>query len=261
MSEYSTEDREAEQLARQRPAEKLVYVMPEQALGGATDYEISLKELWDVVWEGKWLIIVITSVFALGSVAYALLATEWYRAEVLLAPAEAESTPAVSGELTGLAALAGVSVGGGETAEAVATLESRDLAREFIESNDLLPVLLYKKWDEAGQKWKASNTEDTPDIRDAVRVFHEKALNVSEDRDTGLVTVSIEWIDPHLAAAWASSVVQLANARLRQRALQDAERNVAYLQAELGSTSVVTLQQSIGSLLQTELCPCIRVRL
>jgi uncharacterized protein involved in exopolysaccharide biosynthesis len=253
MKEYSTDEGEVEQRAHRLSPDKLVYVMPEQAQGGAMEDEISLKELWDILWKGKWLIIAITAVFAVGSVAYALLATEWYRAEVLLAPSEAESTPSIAGQLGGLAALAGVSVGGGGTAESVATLKSRDLAREFIESNELMSVLLHEHWDEAAEDWKGAVKADAPDMRDAVRVFHEKALRVREDRESGLVTVGVEWIDPLVAAEWASKLVQLANNRLRQRALQDAETNVAYLQAELASTSVVTLQQSIGRLLETEM--------
>jgi uncharacterized protein involved in exopolysaccharide biosynthesis len=40
---------------------------------------------------------------------------------------------------------------------------------------------------------------------------------------------------------------------MRARALGEAEANVAFLQAELESTNVVTLQQSIGRLLETEM--------
>jgi LPS O-antigen subunit length determinant protein (WzzB/FepE family) len=47
-------------------------------------------------------------------------------------------------------------------------------------------------------------------------------------------------------------VVRL-NERLRERALREAETNVAFLRAELAQTSVVTLQQSIGRLLESEL--------
>jgi uncharacterized protein involved in exopolysaccharide biosynthesis len=40
---------------------------------------------------------------------------------------------------------------------------------------------------------------------------------------------------------------------MRQRALVDAQANVGYLREELATTNVVTLQQSIGRLLETEL--------
>lgn len=57
------------------------------SLPPAYDDEIDLWELWDTVWSGRWLIIAITALFAVSGVAYALLAQEWWRAEVVLAPA------------------------------------------------------------------------------------------------------------------------------------------------------------------------------
>lgn len=254
MTENRTGNRNPEEESgTEMSRDRLVYVMPEQAFGRSTEDEISLGELWEVMWAGRWLIVAITALFAVASIAYVILAPKWYRAEVLLAPAEAKSTPPLAGQLGGLAALTGVSIGGGGNAEAVATLKSGDLAREFIQTNELMPVLLSEHWDEAAQAWESVNRDDTPDIRDAVEVFHEAVLRVREDRESGLVTVVIEWTDPALAARWAPQVVQLTNDRLRQRALNDAETNVAYLQEELASTNVVTLQQSIGRLLETEM--------
>ena len=36
----------------------------------APDDEIDLRELFSVIWQGKWLIIAITAVFAIGSVVF-----------------------------------------------------------------------------------------------------------------------------------------------------------------------------------------------
>ena len=233
--------------------ERLVYVVQDHALNAEDRNEISLRDLWDILWSGKWIIIAVTAMFLVGSVIYALAATEWYRAEVLLVPAEARSTPSLGGQLSGLAALAGVSVGGGETAEAIATLNSRELARDFIETKDLMRVILNEAWDESLQAWRINGESEIPDIRDAINVFHEQVLRVRRDRESGLVTVVMEWTDPGLAAAWAKEFVRFSNERLRQRALEQAEANVAYLQGELVATGVVTLQQSIGRLLEAEL--------
>jgi len=233
--------------------ERLVYVMPEEAFAGTADDEITLRELWGILWRGKWLIIAVTAVFAVGSVVYALNAEEWYRSEALLAPADEKSTSGMSGQLGGLAALAGVSVGGGDSSEALAVLRSREFAREFINEAGLLPVFFADAWDAAAGKWRDVDPEARPDVRDAVKYFHDNVLSVSQDRRSGLVTLAIEWTDPQVAAAWAEILVRRLNARLRQRALEEAETNVAYLQAELRQTSVVTLQQSIGRLLESEL--------
>jgi uncharacterized protein involved in exopolysaccharide biosynthesis len=76
---------------------------------------------------------------------------------------------------------------------------------------------------------------------------------VEEDARTGLVTLSIEWRDPVLAAAWANLLAVRLNDHMRQRALTEAEANVKYLRNEFESTSIVALQQSISGLLENEM--------
>lgn len=226
---------------------------PERASQDLSQDEIRLAELWGIVWSGKWRIIGVTLAFALLSVWYALSATEWYRAEVLLAPAEERNVSSLQNQLGGIAALAGVSIGSGDSVEAVATLKSREFARKFIAEQGLLTVLFAEAWDAENQRWLEQDPHRQPDMRDAVRFFHEEMLRVSEDRATGLVTLAIEWTDPELAAEWAAELVSRLNAIMRARALREAETNVAYLQQELAQTNVVTLQQAVGRLLESEL--------
>jgi uncharacterized protein involved in exopolysaccharide biosynthesis len=210
----------------------------------AYDDEIDLWQLWETIWSGRWLIIAITSLFAVGGVTYALVAQEWWRAEVVLAPADKKGgmSGALS-QLSGLASLAGVSVGGGGGNEPLAVLKSKDFARQFITDMNLMPVLL-----------KDQKTEDgkAPDIRDALRIF-ETVRTVSDDKKTGLVTLSVRWKDADTAALWANELARRVNARLRAEALAEAERNVAYLQKEIAATSVVSLQQSMGRVLEGEM--------
>ena len=233
--------------------ERLVYVMPDGGFGASSDAELDLFELLHILWQGKWLVIASTVIFAVGSVVYALAQTHWYRAEALLAPAEGRSMPAIGGQLGGLAALAGVSVGGGESTEAIATLRSRDFIRAFINDFDLMPILFEEEWDSARGNWSDSDPANWPDIRDGVEFFGDTVMRVSESRDSGLITLAVEWPDPELAAQWAMILVARLNQRLRDRALQEAEANVAYLQGELAQTNVVTLQQTIGRLLESEM--------
>ena len=72
------------------------------------DKEMNLRQVWQILWRGRRSIFAATVLFALGAVAYALLATEIYRADVLLAPANEQSSPMIGNQLGGLAALAGV---------------------------------------------------------------------------------------------------------------------------------------------------------
>ncbi len=239
----------------QIPAEGLVYVSPGPVFSGVSDDKISLRQIWQILWRGKRTVIAATTILALGSIAYALLAKEIYRAEVLLAPATEQSTPMIGGQLGGLAALAGVNLGAGEGngVVALAVLQSREFARDFIEQLDLMPIFFEEEWDAENDRWRVDDPTEAPDVRDGVKFFHEQIFEVSEERRTGLVTLAIEWTDPDVAAEWASILVHRLNDRLRARALQEAQTNVDYLQSEMAKATLVTLQESIGRLLEAEL--------
>ena len=235
------------------PAEGLVYVSPGPVFSGVSNDKISLRQVWRIIWRGKRTVIAATTIFALGSLAYALLATEIYRAEVLLAPAAEQSTPMIGGQLGGLAALVGVSVGEGNDVVALAVLQSREFARQFIEQLDLLPIFFEDEWDAENDRWREDDPTEAPDVRDGVKFFHKEIFEVSEELRTGLVTLTIEWTDPDIAAEWASILVLRLNDRLRERALQEAQTNVDYLQSEMAKATLITLQESIGRLLEAEL--------
>ena len=57
------------------------------------DDEIDLRELFAVLWAGKAKIIVITAVFAIASVIYALSVPNQYKATALLAPCLLYTSP------------------------------------------------------------------------------------------------------------------------------------------------------------------------
>jgi uncharacterized protein involved in exopolysaccharide biosynthesis len=125
----------------------------------------------------------------------------------------------------------------------VAVLKSKDFAREFIEDKDLLPVLMYDRLE----------AKPPVDIRDAVQRFDLDVRSLAEDKKTGLMTLSITWTDPVLATDWANELVRRANERLRAQALQEAERNIKYLQGEIAATNVTSLQQAIGKVIESEM--------
>lgn len=219
-----------------------------------TAEEVTLRDVWRVILNGRWLIIGLAGSFAALGLAYVLIAPPWYDAEVLLAPAEERSTKdSIASQFGGLVGLAGISIGDQDSSEAIAIIQSRDFTREFIRDFDLMPVLFADKWNPESRQWKSNNQEEWPDIRQGVRYFSEKIRRVEEDRSTRLVTLTISWKDGGLAADWANATVQRLNEAMRQRDLAEAQKNLEYLQKELGSTNVVTLQQSIGRLLDAEL--------
>lgn len=240
----------------QAHAGRLAYVIPADAVQIDGGDRIDLLRLWWVLWRSKWPILGVAAIVVTLGMLYALFATKWYRAEVLLVPAEAKSTQGLLdqlGGLGGLVGLAGINVGKTDTAEPLAVLTSREFTRSFIVEHKLLPVLFADEWDTKSQRWKAEERSDQPDIHDAVKYFSEDIRGVREDHMSGLVTVVVEWTDPKLAAAWANTLVERLNDQMRRRSLQESEARVSYLKKELAATNIVTLQLSIGRLLESEL--------
>jgi uncharacterized protein involved in exopolysaccharide biosynthesis len=216
-----------------------------------------LVRFWRVLWRGRWVLGATIIVCTALAVAYALLATQWYRSEALLIPATPKSSQNLPGQLAnlgGLAGLAGINLlGSNNTAEPIAVLHSRDVIREFIQQNDLLHILFMKKWDAAASRWKDSRPSKQPDVRDGIKLFQDQILTVQDDKKTGLVTLSVEWTDPVLASEWANQLIERTNERMRDRAIAEAESNVTYLQSQLTSTTQATLQQAVSRLLENEL--------
>jgi uncharacterized protein involved in exopolysaccharide biosynthesis len=63
----------------------------------------------------------------------------------------------------------------------------------------------------------------------------------------------MRWTDPNTVAKWANDYVVGVNERMRLRALQESEQNVAFLNREVASATVVSMQQSIGRVLESEM--------
>jgi capsular polysaccharide biosynthesis protein len=158
-------------------------------------------------------------------------------------------------QLGGLASLAGLSSGssGSVKVEAVAILTSEALTERYIQTNNLLPVLYEDKWDSKRLKWKTNDPRKMPTLWKANRYFRDKIRNVTENAKTGLVSLTITWTEPREAARWANDLVIMTNDYLRTKAINEAERNIAFLQEQSKSNNVLSLQQAISSLTEAQL--------
>src|ERR1039457_1053340 len=218
------------------------------------DEAMNLIDAWVVIWRDKWIVAAAILIGVGISVIYILTAQEWYQAEVLLKPVDTRSNQGLSSELGGaLASIVGIDVTASISAEPIAVLKSREFNGAFIADLNLLPILFARKWDASNKRWKSSDVADQPDVRDGINYFDKNVRKVQEDKKSALVPLTIEWKDAATAANWANVIVERVNDLMRNRALATAEYNVTYLKQELAASSVVTMQQSIGRVLESEL--------
>lgn len=226
--------------------------------------EIDLRELIGILWAEKWLIICITSAAAVISIVVSLLMTEIYRAESVLAAADTDQSSNMMAQLGGAAALLGVNVGGSsgdEISTAIATLRSHQFISRFIEKNDLLMPLFASKHNQIADidesvydgntgEWLREN--GAPTNLEAYRKFMEILSVTGPDRNTGIVTVAINWHNPQEAAEWVNELVRELNQDIRARDVQEANNAIAYLQQQLGNTQLVDMQRVFYQLIESQ---------
>jgi uncharacterized protein involved in exopolysaccharide biosynthesis len=229
---------------------------------------IDLRELLGILWAEKWLIIIVTALFAIGSVFYALQQIDIYRAEAVLAPADSDqSMTGLAAQLGGAAALLGVNVGSGggdNISTAIATLRSRQFIGRFIQDNNLLVPLFAGRWDRASGsavidpevydvgagQWLSPG--GAPSELEAYRAF-SNILSVSgPDRTTGIVTIAINWHNPVEAAEWVNKLVAAINADIRSKDVSEANRAIAYLRQQLEQTQLVDMQRVFYQLIESQ---------
>ena len=200
----------------------------------------------------------------LGAIIAAVISLQMrslYRAETLIAPVTRDSLgglDALRNQFGGLAELAGVDVGtsGGRREESFATLTSMGFARSFLLSESLMPILFADRWNSKASRWREG--EKQPTLEDGVKSFTKKVRTVTEDRKTGLVTVSVEWYSPQLAARWANRIVEMVNERLRTQAIRNTDLSIDYLNKELAKTNVVEIKQAIYRLIESQVNSAMR---
>jgi uncharacterized protein involved in exopolysaccharide biosynthesis len=237
--------------------------------------EIDLRELWNVIWEGKWIIVGVTFVFALASVALALYLPNIYRSEALLAPAEENSgggLAGMAGQLGGLASLAGVNLGGGgadKTTLALEVLKSREFVAYFIKKHDLLvPLMAAKGWDrEKDALVIDSSIYDTnastwlrevsppkqpkPSMLEAYEKFSGR-FSVSQDNKTNFVSIGFEFLSPTTSKQWVDWLVEDINLVLKARDVAEAERSIKYLTGQLEKTSIADMHAIFYELIEEQ---------
>jgi len=239
------------------------------------DDEIDLRELFAVIWQGKWLIIAITALFAVASVVYAISQPNIYKSEALLAPAEQEGgggLSALAGQFGGLASLAGVNLGGGSSNKAqlaIEVLKSRQFTSDFIQKHNILPDLMAAEswnmqtntvvydseiYDAQNDKWVRevdAPFKPKPSMQEAYKEFSE-ILTASTDKETGMVKISIEHVSPTVAQQWVEWLIQDINQTMKQRDVLEAIKSTDFLTQQLEQTKIADIRAVLYKLVEEQ---------
>lgn len=187
--------------------------------------EISFIDLVATIWRQKWLVIVVTVLAAVLSVAYALMQPNMYTATSTVLPISGSSS--LLSQYAGLAAMAGVSLPGSDSSnpsvKIQAILNSRELAVKVINELDLVPKLIKEP----------EKLKDVSPLATAVGIFQKSVFSVSVDSKTSLMKVSAKTKSAALSAQIANTAIDLLQQDLSSRVLTASGKNIVVLEQQV----------------------------
>ena len=243
----------------------------------AFDDEIDLRELFLVLWDGKVWISAITAAAAAISVFVALSLPNIYESKALLAPKSDGGSGGLSrlaAQYGGLASLAGINlsgVGGGDVSKAALAqekLKSLSFFTEHLYSEVLVDLMAVDYWDAATgeividssvynqgtSQWIREVSfprKAKPSAQEAHEAFLA-AIALSEDKQSGFVTLSVQHESPVVAKLWADMLIDRINEEIRSEDVGEAEASIAFLEAQREQTSLVSLDEVFAQLIEEQ---------
>jgi len=234
--------------------------------------DIKLSHLIEILWSYKLFIIGFTFVCSLATVVYAIYKPNEYEAKGIYMPKSDDSAGGLSklaGQFGGIASLAGVNLGGGgesKTEVAIELLTSRAFLQAFIARHNLTaPLIAAKKWDK-----DTNELIYDPDLYDAQNKVWvrkpppgkqveptpweayeklKKNISVEYESKKGIVSISLTYYSPYLAAQWLELLVKDINYFWQQRTIDESERYIEVLSNKAQSTQLSELKEIFYNLI------------
>ena len=226
--------------------------------------ELSYRDLFNILLKQRWLFLSISALVSISVLVYSLLLPDLYQSKALLNPVTDDSNMSSASKTlsSNLVSFAGISLPQNSSHNSIKAIDKITTLSFFEESilpNIFLPDLM------AIQSWeKSTNTilyDDTiynseseswiskPSSQSSYKMF-KKLLNVSDDKNTGFVSISIKHQSPYIAQTWTDLVVREINMFFRIKDKAESQAAMNYLNRQMMQTNFAEIKQVIAQLLQ-----------
>lgn len=217
--------------------------------------EIDLKELFITILKYKYKILGFTFIVVLCTLFYVLSIPNSYKSQVILTPQSEEKS--AGGGLASLASLAGVSLGGASSKDPFTMMETTlkdydfnsyiirkyKLIEKFENPQNLVFAmgidLFYSKPEKSENK---SEEEKIFDINKELT----KILSISKEKESGLITLSAEYIDRFFAKELVDIYLKELIEKIKQQDMKEIDKQIEYYNKELNSTYDVSLKEQLS---------------
>ena len=227
--------------------------------------EIDLRELFQTILAGKWIIAAITFVIVSLTLVYALKQPNEYKSEAVLIPVEKASGGL--GGLGGLAAMAGVSLGGGGSMTPDVAFSSllnnyefmknfviQNKVVEYYSSDDLDKNYVFALGYRGVYDFFKSDATKEQEIDFDAEVFEtiksvKANFSIAADKKSSLITVSYNDKDRTYPPKMVEIFLRDASKYLVANNLRIINNKLGYFEKELMQTEGFELRQNISSII------------
>jgi LPS O-antigen subunit length determinant protein (WzzB/FepE family) len=221
----------------------------------------------------KWLIIMLGILFFVGSVFFAFVTPDEFKAEAMLVPAndDSQSSLGLGSQLGGLASLAGISAGNSANDKvglAKELLNDWYFVDSFIKEHNIkADILAVQGWDRATnnliydddsydsntQSWKVDG-DMSLEPTDWLAFNEFRKMVVFEPRkDSPVIMVTLKYYSPSMAATWLNLLIESINKKIQSIDIEETRLSIEYLESKIEQTELVELKDVFYELMQQQI--------
>lgn len=198
--------------------------------------ELSLLDIFNVLWKRKFFIIFLTMLFGITALVYAFTLPFTYRAESRFLPPQGRGGNSVLSQFGGVADFLGLPSAASSGQMMIGILKGDSVIDAIIDKFDLM-------------------TRYSQDIRLRVRAATVGNLEAEEDSKSGIISVAFIDKDPQFAANVANAFVTSLQTKLQEISVEDAQQRRNFFENQLqqaqqelnvAETDMINYQQSRG---------------
>jgi hypothetical protein len=237
------------------------------------DQELDLFKIYNVLKNGKWVIFSITLAASILVVLYSLSLPNIYQSKSVLVSVDLTNNTSPFRNVN-FGAIPGISLGNANiesnSGKALKKLETLSFFENEVLPNINLPELMaVKSWipetnevifdpniyNEVSNTWVRKYAYPLTQIPSAQESFYKFKLNhvnISQDKDTGFIVISMKHQSPHIAKRWTEIMVSEINSFYRKKDRIAAEKSLVYLNEQISKTNFAEIRQVIADLLRQE---------
>ena len=161
--------------------------------------------------------------------------------------------------------------GDGMSKSALALEKMRSFAffEQYVYEDLLLEIMAVKSWnastrqleldskvydEDLGTWLREVNTprQSKPSAQEAFEKFKEH-LSISENKQAGLINISVEHQSPVVAKRWVELIVHHASEDLRLTDIREAEDSIRFLETQREKTRIVSLDEMFAQLIEEQI--------